>query len=264
MGHVTTGILRRSSDAVAIIGLADGRVLDINEALFTVTGHTRRELVGRPARDLLVGLGQAAGSTPFEALQGLDRLTMPRSAYGPGRGSCVSPTCRRSCSSSRASMVRSARFAACGIPRLGSDVRRQGRSSSTSWEAATRVRRRRPGPSRPLVDACDGTWGPLARWSAHGGPSPRRHLALSAAGSRTLPGDPRYATFPPRAEALRRTWLRGEPTWIPDALARSELPQAPVACGEPMHGWLGFPALRSGRVIGVVEFISRETRQPDA
>jgi hypothetical protein len=31
-----------------------------------------------------------------------------------------------------------------------------------------------------------------------------------------------------------------------------------------MHGWLGFPALRSGRVIGVIEFISRETRQPDA
>jgi hypothetical protein len=75
----------------------------------------------------------------------------------------------------------------------------------------------------------------------------------------------RYATFPPRVEALRRTWLlRGEPTWIPDVLARSELPQAPVASGEPLHGWLGFPALRSGRVIGVVEFISRETRQPDA
>jgi DNA-binding transcriptional MerR regulator len=31
-----------------------------------------------------------------------------------------------------------------------------------------------------------------------------------------------------------------------------------------MRGWLGFPALRSGGVIGVVEFISRETRQPDA
>ncbi|HEX5880043.1 MAG TPA: MerR family transcriptional regulator, partial [Actinomycetota bacterium] len=74
----------------------------------------------------------------------------------------------------------------------------------------------------------------------------------------------RYATFPPRVEALRRTWQRGEPTWIPDLLARSELPQAPVASGEPMHGWLGFPALRSGGVIGVVEFISRETRQPDA
>jgi hypothetical protein len=38
-------------------------------------GILRRELVGRPARDLLVGLGQTAGSTPFEALQVLGRLT---------------------------------------------------------------------------------------------------------------------------------------------------------------------------------------------
>jgi hypothetical protein len=30
-----------------------------------------------------------------------------------------------------------------------------------------------------------------------------------------------------------------------------------------MHGWLGFPALGSDGIIGVVEFVSRETRQPD-
>ena len=75
MEHLTIGILSRSSDAVVIIGLADGTVLDVNEALFTVTGHTRRELVGRPARDLLVRLGQTAGSTTVEALQGLGWLT---------------------------------------------------------------------------------------------------------------------------------------------------------------------------------------------
>ena len=30
-----------------------------------------------------------------------------------------------------------------------------------------------------------------------------------------------------------------------------------------MHGWLGFPALGSDGVIGMVEFLSREIRQPD-
>ena len=31
-----------------------------------------------------------------------------------------------------------------------------------------------------------------------------------------------------------------------------------------MHGWLGFPVLGADGVIGMVEFLSRETRQPDA
>ena len=62
MEHFTTGILRRSSDVVVIIG-SGGRVLDVNEAFFTATGHARRELVGRPGQDLLVGFGQTAGLT---------------------------------------------------------------------------------------------------------------------------------------------------------------------------------------------------------
>ena len=54
-----------------------------------------------------------------------------------------------------------------------------------------------------------------------------------------------YATFPPRVEALRRTWLRGEPTWIPDLLAHSELPRAPVASGSQCTaGRVPGPALR--------------------
>src|SRR5215211_1188320 len=60
MEHLTTGILRRSSDAVVIIG-SGGRVLDVNEAFFTATGHARHELVGRQGQDLLVGFERAAG-----------------------------------------------------------------------------------------------------------------------------------------------------------------------------------------------------------
>jgi hypothetical protein len=74
----------------------------------------------------------------------------------------------------------------------------------------------------------------------------------------------RYAGFPPGMEAVCRVRLRGEPTWIPNALADSELSRARVGAGEPMHCWFGFPALATDGVIGVVEFISRETRQPDA
>jgi DNA-binding transcriptional MerR regulator len=65
-------------------------------------------------------------------------------------------------------------------------------------------------------------------------------------------------------EALRRSWIEGKPTWIPDASAEAGIARRHGGVGEPVHGWLGFPALGAGGVVGVVEFVSREVRQPDA
>jgi hypothetical protein len=265
MEHLTIGILRRSSDAVVIIGLADGTVLDVNEALFTVTGHTRRELVGRPARDLLMGLGQTTGSTTVEALQGLGWLTdAPIGLWTRSRELRVADL------SALVLEFNGQRDALCTIRGVRDPTPEQRRSAAreelvhllgsgdTGPEAATRALQ---------------AFGRCLRWELgalwRGGP-PTEHLRCAATWHSPqldlgqFQETSQYATFPPRVEALRRTWLRGEPTWIPDVLAHSELPRAPIASGEPMHGWLGFPALRSGRVIGVVEFVSRETRQPDA
>jgi DNA-binding transcriptional MerR regulator/PAS domain-containing protein len=265
MEHLTIGILRRSSDAVVIIGLADGTVLDVNEALFTVTGHTRRELVGRPARDLLVGLGQTAGSTTVEALQGLGWLTDAPIGLWTRSGEL-----RVAALSALVLEFDGQRDALCTIRGVRDPTPGQRRSAAreelvhllgsgdTGPEAATRALKAFGGCLR---------WELGALW--RGGP-PAEHLRSAATWHSPqldlghFEETSQHATFPPRAEALRRTWLGGEPTWIPDVLAHSELPRAPVASGEPMHGWLGFPALRSGRVIGVVEFLSRETRQPDA
>jgi len=58
--------------------------------------------------------------------------------------------------------------------------------------------------------------------------------------------------------------MEGEPTWIPDASADAGIMRRHGGVGEPVHGWLGFPALGPDGVVGVVEFVSRETRQPDA
>jgi DNA-binding transcriptional MerR regulator len=265
MEHLTIGILSRSSDAVVIIGLADGTVLDVNEALFTVTGHTRRELVGRPARDLLVRLGQTAGSTTVEALQGLGWLTDAPIGIWTRSGEL-----RVADLSALVLEFNGQRDALCTIRGVRDPTPEQRRSAAreelvhllgsagTGPEAATRALQ---------------AFGRCLRWELgalwRGGP-PTEHLRCAATWHSPqldlghFEETSQHATFPPRVEALRRTWLRGEPTWIPDVLAHSKLPRAPVASGEPMHGWLGFPALRSGRVIGVVEFISRETRQPDA
>jgi PAS domain-containing protein len=265
MEHLTIGILRRSSDAVVIIGLADGRVLDVNEALFAATGHTRRELVGRPARDLLVGLGQTAGSTTVEGLQSLGRLTDAPIGLWTRSGEL-----RVADLSALVLELNGQRDALCTIRGVRDPTPGQRRSAARE-ELVHILRSGDTGPeaaTRALQ-----AFGRSLRWELgalwRGGPS-MEHLRCTATWKcpqldlEHFQETSGYATFPPRGEALQRTWRRGEPTWIPDVLARSELPQAPAASGEPMHGWLGFPALRSGGVVGVVEFISRETRQPDA
>jgi DNA-binding transcriptional MerR regulator len=266
MEHLATGILRRSSDAVVIIGLADGSVLDVNEAFFTATGHTRHELVGRAGHDLLIGLGQTADPTGVEVLKGLASLNdAPIGLWirsGELRVGNLSALALEVDAQRDAALctIRGLRDPTPGQRRLvaGEELDRIARSGDSSPESATRALQ---------------VFGRCLRWELgalwRGAPSVGRlrHAAVwhsSQAPLGHLQELSRAATAPPRMDALRRTWRCGEPTWIADLSAGSERSQAAVASGVPMHGWLGFPALGSDGVIGVVEFISREARQPDA
>jgi PAS domain S-box-containing protein len=56
----------------------------------------------------------------------------------------------------------------------------------------------------------------------------------------------------------------GEPAWIPDVARDTNFPRAAVGAREGLHGAFGFPVLLRGEVIGVMEFFSREIREPDA
>ncbi len=60
-----------------------------------------------------------------------------------------------------------------------------------------------------------------------------------------------------------RVWARAEPAWIPDVVRDSNFPRAPIAAREGLHGAFGFPVLLGGEVLGVMEFFSREIREPD-
>jgi PAS domain S-box-containing protein len=59
-----------------------------------------------------------------------------------------------------------------------------------------------------------------------------------------------------------RVWESGEPAWITD-MASSKLPRATFAEKEGLHGALAFPIFRSNETLGVMEFFSRELREPD-
>src|SRR5215471_12804096 len=67
-----------------------------------------------------------------------------------------------------------------------------------------------------------------------------------------------------RAEGLPgRVWRSGEPVWIEDVVHDTNFPRAEVAEREGLHGAFGFPIKLGGVVLGVLEFFSREIREPD-
>ncbi len=73
----------------------------------------------------------------------------------------------------------------------------------------------------------------------------------------------RSVSFPKGTGLPGRVWASGEPAWIPDVTADTNFPRAAVAAREGLHGAFGFPILLRGEVQSVMEFFSREIREPD-
>jgi PAS domain S-box-containing protein len=57
-------------------------------------------------------------------------------------------------------------------------------------------------------------------------------------------------------------WESGRPAWFTD-FAEEEYPRAAVARRAGLHGAFTFPVAARGRVVGVMEFFSRDVREPD-
>jgi PAS domain S-box-containing protein len=60
-----------------------------------------------------------------------------------------------------------------------------------------------------------------------------------------------------------RVWASGAPAWVPDVVADANFPRAEVARREGLHGAFALPLLIRGNVVGVMEFFSRDIREPD-
>jgi len=60
-----------------------------------------------------------------------------------------------------------------------------------------------------------------------------------------------------------RVWASAQPAWIPDLLADTNFPRAPIAYNEALHAAFAFPLIDHGTVVGVMEFFSRAIREPD-
>jgi PAS domain S-box-containing protein len=73
----------------------------------------------------------------------------------------------------------------------------------------------------------------------------------------------RRATFAGGIGLPGRVYAAGAPIAIPDAAADPGFTRAAAAGAAGLHGALAFPILRRGAVLGVLEFLGPEVRQPD-
>src|SRR5262249_29074882 len=60
-----------------------------------------------------------------------------------------------------------------------------------------------------------------------------------------------------------RVWANLTPVWIPDVVQDSNFPRGSAASAAGLHAALGFPLIGRAETIGVMEFFSREIREPD-
>ncbi|MBI3402454.1 MAG: PAS domain S-box protein [Acidobacteria bacterium] len=60
-----------------------------------------------------------------------------------------------------------------------------------------------------------------------------------------------------------RVWASGEPAWVPDVVEDANFPRAGGARRGGLHGAFALPLLIRGNVVGVMEFFSRDIREPD-
>jgi PAS domain S-box-containing protein len=70
------------------------------------------------------------------------------------------------------------------------------------------------------------------------------------------------ATFARGIGLPGRVWERREPAWIPDVIHDTNFPRADVAGRVGLHAAFALPIMQGRRVQGVLEFFSRDIREP--
>jgi hypothetical protein len=263
MEQLTSRILRRSSDAVVIVRLSDATVLGVNEALSAVTGYPQHELVGQPIADLLVGLGPTDRPMSAGTLGGIGSLTdAPTGLWSRSR------ELRTGYLSVLVVELDGQGHAVCTVRgiRDPTPVER----GLAAYELLNRILRT-GGPWPQAATSALESFGRCLQWefgtiwSAERGSQRLRCAAVWNAAPRDLEELEQaswHAAFAPGEGLLGRAWLNREPAWLPDAWVDPGFRQWRGRAGEPVHGWFGFPASGSSGVVGVIEFISREPRQP--
>ena len=265
MNEPATQIRQPTSDPVAVIRLADGLIVDINDALPAATGRPSRELVGRPANELFVGIGPTSSALIRTAFSDLGAI-----ADVPIGVRMRSGDLRIGHLSVRVTDLQAQRDAVCRIRGLRDPTARECLLAARE-ELSRVVHHRGPWPDA-ATSALDAVgrhlrWEFGALWQIDRGARALRCEAVWRtpwAGLEWLEERALRTSIPPDAELLvARTWSSGEPTWVSDATADPEFRRWLGEGGKLVGGRFTLPAFSSGRLVGVVEFATTEIRHPD-
>jgi PAS domain S-box-containing protein len=74
----------------------------------------------------------------------------------------------------------------------------------------------------------------------------------------------RETTFARGVGLPGRVWATGDPSFIPDVVHDGNFPRAAAAARDGLHAAFAFPLVVAGEIVGVMEFFSRQIREPDA
>jgi GAF domain-containing protein len=121
---------------------------------------------------------------------------------------------------------------------------------------------------RILQSICEALgWAWSALWVVDPDPNAR---ALRFVTSHSTSGDlsafeelSRGTSFEPGKGLPGRVWSTGRPAWSADVTVDPNFPRAPIARQVGLRGAFAFPIWCEGRVLGVMEFFSRDPAEPD-
>jgi PAS domain S-box-containing protein len=263
MAYEIGQLLEQSCDAIAVSRLGDGLLLEVNEAFHTVTGYRRADLVRRTGLELFVLL-DPEGTATFA------RRLREHGSIGPIRAGLRTRSGELHIGSLSAVV-----FSIDGEDHVLAAVRdckvpnRAERRLAAQAELHRIVRDRGGSPEagtlalRALGECLQWDLGNL--WEvAHDG---RLRCAATwrspLSGLEELEELSTRMTLGPGQGLAGRVLADGGAAWVPSVVEEEAFVLAVPAAGEQVLGWFAFPARVGGRVAGVVELYSRETRQPD-
>jgi PAS domain S-box-containing protein len=242
---------------------ADGTILRANNAELNAFGYTRDEYVGhhiaefhidRPViDDILRRLAKGETLRDYEARMRAKDGTIKHVSINSNvmweNGKFVHTRCFTRDITNRKQVER--RIAA------EHTVTRILAESRTSDQAAARL-------LEAIGESVEWQFG--AFWAVNEGEKGLRCLALWQEPSTQFPGFEavcRNWLFEPGMGLPGRVLKERKPIWIPDVLKDHNFPRAPMAAKENLHAAFAFPIQFGDQIFGVMEFFSREIREPD-
>jgi PAS domain S-box-containing protein len=262
-----TAILETALDAIVTINHS-GHILDFNPAAEKMFGFSRAEALGREMAEVIIP----------PRLRERHRLGLSR-AVATGRDTIVGQRIEISAMRKNGEEfpveLAITRIRVNGLPIFTGHIRditerKQADSRRATQLAVTRVLADAPTSAaatpRLLRAVCDSLqWDVGTMWCIEDGVLRRVDL-WHAAEDRFEEFDEatRTMTFAPGVGLPGRVWSTGEPHWISDVALDHNFPRGPVAGRIGLHGAFAFPIRLGEHVLGVIEFFSREIREPDA